>query len=125
MKALADLQAWYLHQCNGDWEHTYGVRISTLDNPGWTLDVDLIDTNLNGHPFPGHSYGVGKDSDSSGNDWLDCKMDKGKFVAAGGPEKLEEMIEVFIKWATGRPNCAFQPTLWPPGFLRAFGPRRG
>ena len=31
---------WYLSQCNGDWEHAYGVKIDTLDNPGWTLEVE-------------------------------------------------------------------------------------
>ena len=40
--ALQSLQDWYLAQCNGDWEHTYGVSIGTLDNPGWTLDVEQL-----------------------------------------------------------------------------------
>jgi len=37
---LTELQAWYVVQCDGDWEHTYGVKIETLDNPGWMLRVD-------------------------------------------------------------------------------------
>jgi hypothetical protein len=28
------LQGWYATQCDGDWEHEYGVSIETLDNPG-------------------------------------------------------------------------------------------
>jgi hypothetical protein len=28
--ALFMLQRWYVGQCNGDWEHQYGVRIDTL-----------------------------------------------------------------------------------------------
>jgi hypothetical protein len=40
------LQQWYLAECNGDWEHSYGVHIETLDNPGWMLKVDLRDTSL-------------------------------------------------------------------------------
>lgn len=34
MDSLALLQQWYLQQCNEDWEHSWGVRIATLDNPG-------------------------------------------------------------------------------------------
>jgi hypothetical protein len=34
------LTQWYLAQCNEDWEHSYGVAIGTLDNPGWSLEVD-------------------------------------------------------------------------------------
>ncbi|MFE2849501.1 Imm53 family immunity protein, partial [Streptomyces scopuliridis] len=29
------LQNWYTQQCDGDWEHEWGVKIATLDNPGW------------------------------------------------------------------------------------------
>jgi hypothetical protein len=46
--ALYLLQRWYVAQCNGEWEHSYGIEIGTLDNPGWSLRVDLKDTtNLN------------------------------------------------------------------------------
>ena len=27
------LQSWYQSQCDGDWEHEFGIRIETLDNP--------------------------------------------------------------------------------------------
>ncbi|GHB54781.1 hypothetical protein GCM10010331_48120 [Streptomyces xanthochromogenes] len=32
---LDRLQSWYSAQCNGDWEHEWGIKIDTLDNPGW------------------------------------------------------------------------------------------
>ena len=51
MSALSRLEAWYMRQCNDDWEHQYGVKIDTLDNPGWSVTVDLIDTNLDGVDF--------------------------------------------------------------------------
>lgn len=38
---LKGLQDWYCSQCNGDWEHGYGVSIETLDNPGWSLKIEL------------------------------------------------------------------------------------
>lgn len=30
------LQKWYKSQCDGDWEHEYGIKIETVDNPGWS-----------------------------------------------------------------------------------------
>ena len=39
------LQDWYLAQCNGDWEHEFGIKIDTLDNPGWSVVIDLLGTN--------------------------------------------------------------------------------
>jgi Immunity protein 53 len=35
-----------LGHCDGDWEHSSGVSIGTIDNPGWSLDVELAETNL-------------------------------------------------------------------------------
>jgi hypothetical protein len=43
---LRKLQLWYSKQCDGSWEHHYGVSIDTLDNPGWTVVVDLTGTDL-------------------------------------------------------------------------------
>ena len=99
MSTLRALQDWYLSQCNEDWEHEYGVEIGTLDNPGWSLKVDLVDTDLSGKTFPGLEYGVGEDSAASGNNWITCRTEKDQFIAHGGPEKLEEMISVFLAWA--------------------------
>jgi hypothetical protein len=41
---LGRLQEWYRSRCDGDWEHSYGVKVETLDNPGWLVTVDLEDT---------------------------------------------------------------------------------
>jgi len=99
MSTIEDLQKWYLSQCNEDWEHTYGVTIGTLDNPGWSLTVDLSGTNLEGVAFSEHSYGAEDEGDTSGPEWLICKVENGKFVGYGGPQKLEEMIDLFLSWA--------------------------
>lgn len=37
---------WYVRECDDDWEHSYGVKIDTLDNPGWTIAIDLRETSL-------------------------------------------------------------------------------
>jgi len=51
MSTVQELQTWYQAQCNGKWEHTCGVKIETLDNPGWSLTIDLAETNLSGRSF--------------------------------------------------------------------------
>jgi hypothetical protein len=99
MDTLRELQSWYLSQCNDDWEHTYGVSVGTLDNPGWSLTIDLTGTKLSGKAFEGRRYGVDDKAHPIGNDWLHCKVERNKFVAHGGPEKLEEMINVFLDWS--------------------------
>jgi hypothetical protein len=47
---IEDLISWlqnrYTTQCDGDREHAYGVTIGTLDNPGWYIVIDLVDTPL-------------------------------------------------------------------------------
>ena len=44
-------QCWYASQCGGDWEHHFGVKIDTLDNPGWRVVIDLVGTNLDAMVF--------------------------------------------------------------------------
>ena len=39
------LQQWYYGHCNGDWEHGSGIHIDTLDNPGWSITINLEDTD--------------------------------------------------------------------------------
>ncbi len=92
--ALRRLQEWYHAQCNGDWEHTHGVTIATLDNPGWTLDVDLLETVLAERPFLEVKRGY-----EDGADWLICFVREQKFMGRCGPQKLEELIEIFLSWA--------------------------
>ncbi len=92
--SLQGLQEWYLAQCDGDWEHSFGVTIDTLDNPGWTLSVDLTDTDLESEPFEEMTENY--EGESS---WMICRKMDAKFEAAGGPEKLEDMVRVFLSWA--------------------------
>lgn len=48
VSALAELERWYHENCDGDWEHAYGIDITTMDNPGWDVKIDLHDTILEG-----------------------------------------------------------------------------
>jgi hypothetical protein len=39
MNELRQIQDWYKSQCNGEWEHSCGLSIETLDNPGWRVQI--------------------------------------------------------------------------------------
>ncbi|WP_369943675.1 immunity 53 family protein [Xanthomonas medicagonis] len=99
MDSIALLQQWYLQQCNGDWEHSWGVRIETLDNPGWKLEINLTGTSLEGRHFTPVHYGLFEQAETSGNEWISCKVEHNRFSAAGGPLKLDEIVDVFLRWA--------------------------
>jgi Immunity protein 53 len=60
---LIELQQWYASNCNGDWEHSYRIKIDTLDNPGWHLAIELEETNLQNHSF------ISINIDNSDVDW--------------------------------------------------------
>lgn len=95
MDTLQRLQAWYSRQCNGDWEHTYGVTVGTIDNPGWSLKIDLTGTDLQGRAFESAVRGVEEESEN----WIHCKVEAHQFVGFRGPAHLGEIMEVFLRWA--------------------------
>jgi hypothetical protein len=92
---LRELQAWYLSNCDGDWEHGAGIQIGTLDNPGWSIRVNLEGTELETANFPP----VEENYDHETN-WLRCWIEEGQFHGAGGPGQLEPMLRIFLDWAT-------------------------
>jgi hypothetical protein len=96
--ALAELQHWYATQTDTDWEHSYGIRIETLDNPGWRVEIDLADTELFEHPFDEVS-----DLESA-QEWIICRVEAGKFTGSAGPLMLEEIIRTFLRWARTAPQ---------------------
>lgn len=101
MEILERLQRWYLSNCNGSWEHEYGISIDTLDNPGWSLVIGLTGTDLSSVPF--NELVV----DRSSTDWVHCRLDGQKFEGFGGPSNLTETLLIFLDWAedkAGRSN---------------------
>lgn len=88
-ESLFWLQAWYKKQSNGVWEHSYGIKIDTIDNPGWKLIIDLKDTSLQG------ALVESKFIEKNENDWFSYKILNDQFVAYGGPENLVELINIF------------------------------
>lgn len=95
MNHLESLISWYSSHCDGGWEQSFGIKIDTLDNPGWSLRIDLAETELAGRPFEPIHRG---DSESDLN-WVHCKVEAEQFVALGGPSSLPELLEIFLRWA--------------------------
>lgn len=93
MDSLKWLENWYKSNCDGDWEHCYGVRISTLDNPGWSVKINLMETDLEDKIFEKINIDNGDD------DWIVCFIQDGKFNGVGDPDKLEKILEIFKEWA--------------------------
>ena len=93
MSSLRALEAWYASRCDGDWEHSFGVTIETLDNPGWAVRIDLAETPLAGRPFDQVRI------ERSADDWLRCSVDADVFEGRGGPGNLNQILDVFAQWA--------------------------
>jgi len=91
---LADLQRWYSARCNGDWEHDFGISIATLDNPGWSVDIQLAKTELADVAFDEI------DRRESDREWVVCRVREQVFEGRGGPHMLGAIIHAFLHWAT-------------------------
>ena len=76
MSILSSLQTWYAQQCNGKWEHHSGVNVTTLDNPGWSMTIDIDGTSLDRSQF------VRRSESRSESDWYACRVENGQFLAA-------------------------------------------
>ena len=83
------IENWYGSQCNGDWEHNYGIKIETIDNPGWKVEIDFNDTGLSYENVPWKLY------ENSENDWIGIKIKNNKFYSSGDPAKLNKILELF------------------------------
>ena len=92
MDLLIWLEKWYSSMCDRSWEHLYGVKIDTLDNPGWRVLIDILDTPLEMKKFePVIKY-------VDDNNWICCRVKDGKFDGGGDMSKLKEILEIFKKW---------------------------
>lgn len=92
MDIIKWLQKWYSSNCDGYWEHLYGIKIENIDNPGWSVEIDLTDTILEDKVFEPINY------DLSDNNWLVCLVRDGVFKGNGSNDKLEEILNIFKIW---------------------------
>ena len=90
---LTWLQDWYGTHCNGEWEQENGVAITTVDNPGWWVKIDLRHTPLERYV---REYEFVENSES---DWYAISVEDFLFDAAGDPSKLNFLLQSFRDWA--------------------------
>jgi hypothetical protein len=87
------LEDWYQKQCNGEWEHMNGIRIYTIDNPGWRVKIDL-----NGTRYAEIANAEIRENYESDSEWMVCKIVEGVYERAGGPLMLGPIIQSFRSW---------------------------
>jgi len=88
---LERIQNWYFENCDGEWEHTYQVKIETLDNPGWTIMIDLEETYLENLAFSKEFQ-----NSVTEDDWYVFRVESKKLQIACGPKNLEQVLIIFL-----------------------------
>lgn len=88
------LQSWYVSQCDGFWEHAYGMRINTPNETEWYVRIALSDTF-----WAGKEVLPSKKEISPGN-WIHYKVHENNFEATGGIRNLVDILNLFKKWIT-------------------------
>jgi hypothetical protein len=84
------LEHWYGRQGNGEWEHSDGIHIDTLDNPMWKVKI-----NRNGTRYAELPNVEIKEKYESDFEWMLCKVVAGVYEGAGGPLILGPIIQTF------------------------------
>jgi len=90
---LSWIQEWFVTNCDGDWEHDKNLVIETIDNPGWSVFINLTGTYLENKSFKLIEI------NRSESDWIYCAVKKNKFESAGGSKNLIEILQIFQVWA--------------------------
>ncbi len=85
---------WFAQQCDGDWEHGVGITIETMDNPGWSLDVGIAETELEGLVTDWHKEETSEDT------WLHWRSTGHMFEARCGPGDLTRALAAFQSFAS-------------------------
>ncbi|MBC1374581.1 rhodanese-related sulfurtransferase [Listeria sp. FSL L7-0091] len=93
MDILLWIEKWYKEQCDGAWEHDYGVTIETLDNPGWFVRINLKETTLLNKKFEN------VDLMDSEEDWIKIVKENEEFKGFGDPHKLITILSYFKEFA--------------------------
>ncbi len=91
---IDSLQDWFASVCDGEWEHQYGIKIETVDNPGWCIEIELSGTLLDGQAYESQKV------ERSDNDWFITRVEDSKFIAGCGPSNLSEVVSEFKSWAS-------------------------
>lgn len=86
------LQLWYHSQCDGDWEHQYGVTMTLKKSEEWEFDIDLTYTEMQGIHLSD-----AEQSDPEGG-WLRWRSDGWHFRAECSRKNVIAVIAEFRTW---------------------------
>jgi hypothetical protein len=94
------LQAWYRARCDARSDAVDGIRIVSVDNPGWSVRIgaDLPDVDSKLELFR---------ADASDSDWVVVWVEKNAFRGAGDPSKLGVILRAFMCWT--QRGCGLGP----------------
>lgn len=118
MDLMQRLQRWYSINCNGDWEHSYGVSITNVDNPGWWVTIDLQETCLQAAVLPQQPTVT-----RTPTNWVFWRIENQQFIASGGPENLTEILRYFLDTLLPKqcdPTCTYEVYLPVPAHENLF-----
>ncbi|MFJ2027030.1 immunity 53 family protein [Streptomyces sp. NPDC087897] len=87
------IQSWYASNCDGEWEHEFGIRMATTDNPGWHIEIDVSETELEGVRIPRERCELPEGG------WMIAWSDGTVFQAACAPGALGDVDALFEHWA--------------------------
>lgn len=85
------LENWYNSQCDGGWENCYGIKIETIDNPGWEITIDLAEI-IEGINIEKIEWNIIGDFEDK---WIGYKVEGKKFNGSGSPKNLNLIIYIF------------------------------
>jgi|GEM_PF-383318 len=97
-KVLRWIQGWYHSHCDGEWERAKGIRIKTVDNPGWSMFINLSNTELSEVAFAPLRMDRGQDG------WIQCQVLDDRFKGTCGLHNLTELLATFRAWANSSGN---------------------
>lgn len=89
MEILEWIQDWFIQNCDGEWEHSDGIQITSIDTPGWDVEIDISNTSIANIHVPWIL------NETNTQDWYGVKIGNQKFNASGDPGKLIYLLGLF------------------------------
>jgi hypothetical protein len=89
MEILDWIQNWFQENCDGEWEQGSVIQITTLEDPGWEVEIDISTTSITNLELDWILNEVGT------HDWYGVKIENQKFSASGDAGKLEFLLNLF------------------------------
>ncbi|WP_296316947.1 immunity 53 family protein [Winogradskyella sp. UBA3174] len=89
MEILEWIQNWFKDSCDGDWEKAEVIQITTLDSPGWEVEIDISKTSIANLEIKWILNEINR------QDWYGVKVENQKFLAAGDSSKLIFLLDLF------------------------------